>query len=73
MSTRWRDSYPPPAEAQVPTRRRVTDWNGECRFCLKNDVKDGDIIVQMKGQGWWHDQCFRVVHPSYYLGLGNVA
>lgn len=54
----------------TPTRQHVSNWRlGVCKRCLRNNVRDGDIIVRIFGKGWWHDACFRIIRPDFYRGI----
>src|SRR5262249_54705569 len=54
----------------MPERMRLDQhWEfGQCKRCLTNHTKAGDVIVRVYGQGWWHDDCYRVVNPKFYDG-----
>lgn len=57
-------------EENTPTRLRISNWNlSDCKRCLKTGAPDGSIIVRIFGVGWWHDECYRVVNPAFYVGL----
>jgi len=55
----------------TPARMRIARPQefAECKRCLSNQTKAGDVIVSIKNTGWWHDACYRVVNPRFYLGL----
>lgn len=62
--------YMPDTES-TPQRMRVSgSWEfGECKRCLTASVKTGDVVVKIKGRGWWHDACYRIVNPRFYDGM----
>lgn len=58
----------------TPTRFRVktnSEWGrySACKRCGKNDAPADTYVVRIFGTGWWHDACYRVVNPEYYVGL----
>ena len=59
----------------MPERMRLEQpWQfGTCKRCLTNETHRNDVIVRVYGQGWWHDDCYRVVNPKFYDGLPDTT
>jgi hypothetical protein len=55
----------------TPVRFPAKNWGqyAPCKRCGKHEVPDGDFIVRIKGTGWWHDACFKIINPDFYVGL----
>jgi hypothetical protein len=55
----------------TPVRFPAKNWGqfSPCKRCGKHEVPDGDMIVRIKGTGWFHDRCWAVLNPDYYKGL----
>jgi hypothetical protein len=58
-------------DENTPVRMAAKNWGqfGVCKRCLKAEAPDGSIIVRIHGTGWWHDACYRVVNPDFYVGM----
>lgn len=70
------DVLPPTTEEMklrregTPVRFQAKNWghfNG-CKRCGARNCQDGEWIVKIHGLGWWHDNCYRIVNPSFYRG-----
>ena len=54
----------------IPLRTRVRNWHlGVCKRCGEGNVRDGDFVVRIYGLGWWHDDCYFYLNPSFYQGM----
>jgi hypothetical protein len=55
----------------TPVRFPAKNWGqfSPCKRCGKHDVPDGDLIVRIKGTGWWHDYCYFCINPDFYKGI----
>lgn len=54
----------------TPTRFIARNWDlTNCKRCGVKGAQDGTFVVRIFGIGWWHDACYRVVNPDYYVGM----